>query len=116
MNMNVTCENWLDIGTLEDIPLRGARCVQTPQMKIGVFRTADNQIYAIEDQCPHKAGPLTQGIVHGESVTCPLHNWVISLKSGEAQGADEGKVRTIAARVVDGRLQIRLPQPMLAEG
>ncbi len=76
--------NWIAIGTIDDIPLRGARCVKTPQGKIGVFRTADNEVFAIEDHCPHKGGPLTQGIVHGTSVTCPLHNWVISLETGKA--------------------------------
>ena len=81
--------NWIAIGTIDDIPLRGARCVKTPQGKIGVFRTAENEVFAIEDHCPHKGGPLTQGIVHGKAVTCPLHNWVISLETGRALGADE---------------------------
>ena len=80
---------WLDIGTIDDIPQRGARCVKTPQGKIGVFRTHDDQIYAIEDHCPHKGGPLSQGIVHGAAVTCPLHNWVISLETGKA-GEEDG--------------------------
>ncbi len=87
--------NWVEIGNISDIPLRGARCVKTPMGKIAVFRTADNDVYAIEDRCPHKGGPLSQGIVHGASVTCPLHNWVISLETGKAEGADEGAVRTI---------------------
>ena len=82
--------NWFHIGSIDDIPLRGARCVKTPQGKIGVFRTAENEVFAIEDHCPHKGGPLSQGIVHGNSVTCPLHNWVISLETGKALGADEG--------------------------
>lgn len=78
--------NWIDIGDISDIPLRGARCVKTPMGKIAVFRTAENQVFAIEDHCPHKGGPLSQGIVHGASVTCPLHNWVISLETGKALG------------------------------
>ncbi|GGA65798.1 tRNA-(guanine-N1)-methyltransferase [Nitratireductor aestuarii] len=106
--------NWFEIGTVEDIPARGARCVSTPQGKIGVFRTADNRIFAIDDHCPHKGGPLSQGIVHGASVTCPLHNWVFSLETGEAQGADEGSVRTIPVRVVDGRISIGLEPALMA--
>lgn len=86
---------WIAIGSITDIPRRGARCVNTPMGKIGVFRTAEDKVFAIEDHCPHKGGPLTQGIVHGASVTCPLHNWVISLETGLAQGADEGAVKTI---------------------
>jgi len=96
--------NWIEIGSLTDIPLRGARCVNTPNGKIAVFRTAENQVFAIENRCPHKGGPLSEGIVHGTSVTCPLHNWVFDLASGEALGADEGQVRTYAIDVVDGRI------------
>ena len=105
---------WLDIGPIDDIPQRGARCVMTPQGRIGVFRTHDDRIYAIEDHCPHKGGPLTQGIVHGAAVTCPLHNWVISLETGKALGADEGLVKTIAVRLENRRISIALDQLMLA--
>ncbi|HWU62837.1 MAG TPA: nitrite reductase small subunit NirD [Ensifer sp.] len=98
--------NWIAIGHIDDIPLRGARCVRTPDGKIAVFRTAENEVFAIEDQCPHKGGPLSQGIVHGKAVTCPLHNFVISLESGKALGADEGEVRTIPVRNIDGQLSI----------
>ena len=89
---------WIAIGSIADIPLRGARCVATPGGKIAVFRTASDEIFAIEDRCPHRGGPLSQGIVHGAAVTCPLHNWVISLETGRALGADEGAVRTIPVR------------------
>jgi nitrite reductase (NADH) small subunit len=87
--------DWIAIGSLSDIPRRGARCVNTPAGRIAVFRTAEDSVFAIEDRCPHKGGPLSQGIVHGSAVTCPLHNWVISLETGKALGADEGCVRTI---------------------
>ena len=97
---------WLDIGTIEDIPQRGARCVKTSQGKIGVFRTADDQVFAIEDHCPHKGGPLSQGIVHGTVVTCPLHSWNISLKTGEALGDDKGCVPTIPLKVDAGRIYL----------
>ena len=100
--------NWTPIGSIDDIPARGARCLQTPFGKVGVFRTADDRIFAIENRCPHKGGPLTEGIVHGASVTCPLHNWVFSLETGLAQGADEGSVKTIPIRVEDGRIAIAL--------
>jgi nitrite reductase (NADH) small subunit len=97
--MNVVSENWVAIGTLDDIPLRGARCVKNGDMTIAIFRTADNKVFAIEDKCPHKNGPLSQGIVHDGCVTCPLHNWVISLETGKAQGADEGAVRTFPVKM-----------------
>jgi nitrite reductase [NAD(P)H] small subunit len=90
---------WIKIGLLTDIPRAGARCVASPHGRIAVFRTSDDQVFAMEDRCPHRGGPLSQGIVHGTSVTCPLHNWVISLETGNALGADDGKVRTIEIKV-----------------
>ena len=101
---------WTSIGTINDIPRRGARCVATPLGKIAVFRTADDKVYAIDDHCPHKGGPLSQGIVHDAAVTCPLHNWVISLETGKALGADEGAVRTIPVRLDGENLFIALGQ------
>jgi nitrite reductase (NADH) small subunit len=105
---------WFDIGTIDDIPQRGARCVVTPDGRIGVFRTADDRIFALRDHCPHKGGPLSQGIVHGASVTCPLHNWVISLETGQALGADQGAVKTIPLKVEDGRISLALGERMMA--
>lgn len=97
-------QDWLDIGEVNSIPRRGARCVKGPMGKIAVFRTQEDQVYAIENRCAHKGGPLADGIVHGASVTCPLHGWVFDLSTGRAQGADEGQVATYAVKVVDGRI------------
>lgn len=102
--MSVIEKVWIDIGAASDIPQRGARTLRTSGACIAVFRTAEDEYFALEDSCPHKSGPLSQGIVHGSLVTCPLHNWVIDLASGKAQGADEGCVATIALRVDGGRL------------
>ena len=106
--------NWFPIGDISDIPLLGARCVKTPHMTIAVFRTGEHTVHAIENSCPHKGGPLSEGIVHDNAVTCPLHNWVISLETGKALGADEGEVRTIPVKVEDGKLFIALEGLMLA--
>ena len=102
--------NWIPIGSIADIPRRGARCVATPEGKVAVFRTQDDQVYAIDDHCPHKGGPLSQGIVHGRAVACPLHNWSIDLASGEPMGADKGKGCTpvVPLEVRDGRLLLSL--------
>ncbi|MDF1600221.1 nitrite reductase small subunit NirD [Mesorhizobium sp. YIM 152430] len=110
----MSAEHWFDIGTIADIPQRGARCVATPQGRIGVFRTADDRIFAIEDHCPHRGGHLSEGIVHGAAVTCPLHNWVISLETGKALGVDEGAVRTIPVSVEEGRIRLGLEPAILA--
>jgi nitrite reductase (NADH) small subunit len=102
--MNAVTESWLDVGAVEDVPLRGARVVRTARGCIAVFRSGDGEIFALDDRCPHRSGPLSDGIVHGRSVTCPLHNWVIGLETGEAQGPDEGRVRVHAVRVEAGRI------------
>jgi nitrite reductase (NADH) small subunit len=102
--MTAKKSKWVDIGALDAIPIRGARVVKTPAGCIAVFRTAADEAYAIEDRCPHKGGPLSQGIVHDKAVTCPLHNWVINLETGAAQGADTGQVTTIPLKIENGRL------------
>jgi nitrite reductase (NADH) small subunit len=93
-----------DVGALTDIPRLGARCVKTALGDIAVFRTADDRVFALHDICPHKQGPLSQGIVHGTSVTCPLHAWVISLESGEAEGPDTGCTQRFAVKLEQGRV------------
>ncbi len=98
--------DFIDIGAVEDIPVRAARLVKTNHGCIAVFRNADDKIFAIDDKCPHKGGPLSNGIQHGESITCPLHNWVFDLNSGQAQGVDEGSVKTYPTKVVEGRILI----------
>jgi nitrite reductase (NADH) small subunit len=97
--MNLMTKNWVAIGALHDIPRQGARCVKNGDTTIAVFRTHDDRVFAIEDKCPHKNGPLSQGIVHDNCVTCPLHNWVINLETGRAQGADEGETTTFPVKL-----------------
>jgi nitrite reductase (NADH) small subunit len=106
--MNAVTQNWVAVGRLGDIPRRGARCVRNGDTTIAVFRTAEDQVFALEDRCPHRNGPLSQGIVHDGCVTCPLHNWVISLATGEAQGADEGSVASFPVRLEGERVMLAL--------
>ena len=103
---------WLDIGPVSQIAPGNARTLPVRGMpngeerEIAVFHTLDNRFCALVNRCPHKAGPLSQGIVHCNVVTCPLHNWNISLRTGEALGDDEGCVPTIPLRVDAGRLYL----------
>jgi nitrite reductase (NADH) small subunit len=91
--------SWTFVGKLDDIPRLGSRVVQTHNSDIAVFRTADDRVFALVDRCPHKQGKLSQGIVHGTSVTCPLHNQVIGLDDGLAKDPDTGCVRTVQVRL-----------------
>jgi nitrite reductase (NADH) small subunit len=97
------------------LPERGARCVRVGGLAIAVFRTSTGEVFALRDRCPHRGGPLSQGIVHGTRVTCPLHDWVIDLKTGQATGADAGSTTTFNVRVDDGRVALELPAEALAK-
>jgi nitrite reductase (NADH) small subunit len=100
-------DRWVEIGDLADIPQRGARRVRgVGALPVAVFRTADDRVFALVDRCPHKAGPLSEGIVQGCAVACPLHGWVIDLQTGAAEAPDEGRVPTVPVRVEGGRILI----------
>jgi nitrite reductase (NADH) small subunit len=112
--MSEAASNWLDIGSLSEIPLRGARTVLLAgREEIALFRTGDDQVFALINRCPHKHGPLSQGIVHGHAVACPLHNWRISLATGEALGEDSGCTPTIEVLLENDRVLL-LRSSMLA--
>jgi nitrite reductase (NADH) small subunit len=97
----------MKICRLDDIPKLGARrYVRADGETIAVFRTAADTVFALADRCPHKGGPLSQGIVFGESVACPLHNLCIDLKTGCATAPDEGAVKRFPVRVVDGIVEL----------
>ena len=100
---------WVEVSSLGDIPSRGARCVNTPEGRIAVFRTAEGQVFAIEDHCPHKGGPLSQGIVHGTRVSCPLHDWTVELETGIAVAPDEGGTVCYPVRIEDETVLVELP-------
>ena len=100
--------NWTEVVALADIPQLGSRVVKTATMNIAVFRNSVDQVFAMKDECPHKKGPLSQGIVHGTSVTCPLHNWKIDLTSGEALGPDQGCTNVFETKIEDGKVFLAL--------
>ena len=94
-----------EICALGEIPVLGARVIERPghpDGNVALFRTADDRVFAVLDRCPHKGGPLSQGIVYGDRVACPLHNWSIELASGHAVGPDAGCTRTFAVQVQQG--------------
>ena len=95
--------DWIAVCKLSDIlPLGARRVARAAGLPVAVFRTGDDKVFALLDRCPHKGGPLSQGIVHGRSVSCPLHQWNIGLADGCAQAPDEGCTTPFAVRVADG--------------
>ncbi len=100
--------DWLHICNLQDIPAQGARVLETTFGDIAIFRNQADEVFALRDRCPHKGGPLSQGIVHGKRVACPLHNWIIELESGEAMAPDVGCAQRFDVKIEQGEIDLGL--------
>lgn len=101
--------DWKRICALQDIPPLGSRVVRSERHgDIAVFRTAADEVFALHDKCPHKGGPLSQGMVHGRQVTCPMHGWKLGLDSGQAAAPDKGHTPCVEARVEGGEVYLRV--------
>ena len=102
---------WKSICRVEDIPVLGARRVErSGGTAVAVFRNSEDKVFALLDRCPHKGGPLSQGIVFGESVACPLHNWTIGLADGCARAPDEGCTQRFSVQVDAGNVSLDLDE------
>lgn len=99
---------WTRVCALDDIPRQGARVVKAERGDIAIFRNADDEVFALRDKCPHKGGPLSQGIVFGRKVSCPLHQWIVCLDSGRAEEPDEGCTRSFRVKVELGSVYLQL--------
>jgi len=100
--------DWKEVANLDEIPRLGSRVVEVENgSSIALFRTSDDRIFALRDACPHQQGPLSQGIVAGHTVTCPLHNWKIDLASGEALAPDEGCTMVYPVKVEAGVVHLQ---------
>ena len=106
--MSIATDEWVKVAEVDQVPPLTGRVIRTQNGDIALFHAGDGQFYAIDNKCPHKGGPLSEGIVHDCHVTCPLHNWVLNLKTGEAEAPDEGKVATYAVKVEDGAVYLKL--------
>ncbi len=112
--MNQATSSWIDAGPVDAIPSPGARQLRTPQGNIAVVRTVSGTVYAIADSCPHKGGPLSQGMVFGERVQCPMHGLVIELATGTAVAPDVGVTATYPVQIEGGRIFIDVAAPKTA--
>jgi len=100
--------HWVGVGAASDIPPLGAKRFRLGGDTIAVFRTSSDEYFALVDRCPHRGGPLSEGIVSGRGVACPLHGWVIALDSGAAVAPDNGRAPTLPVKIVDGRIQLAI--------
>ena len=113
MDAIMTDTGFVDVAALDDIPQRGARTVATAHGDVAIFRTDDDAVFALRDSCPHRGGKISHGIVHGHGVTCPLHNWVIALATGAAEGeAAASCVPRLPVRVAEGRVLLDVSAPL----
>ncbi len=91
--------NWIEVGTINDIPAMGSRVIESEEGAIALFRNSEDKVFALRNKCPHKGGPLSDGLVAGRQVTCPLHSWTLELESGEAVAPDKGCARVFPVKV-----------------
>ena len=104
---------WVRVTLAGTVPLREGRAVTLAGREIAIFNLGD-RFLATDNRCPHKGGPLCDGIVTGASVVCPLHTWKISLETGgvERSGANAGAgmaIATYPVRIEDGVIALELP-------
>lgn len=100
--------NWKQVAMLDEVPVLGSRVVKSDKGDIALFRTQEGEVFALQDKCPHKGGHLSQGIVFGKKVACPLHNWHIQLESGIAVAPDEGCAASFPVKVEAGKIFLSL--------
>ena len=102
---------WKSICRLDDIPVLGSRRVERARgLDVAIFRNSQDEVFALLDRCPHKGGPLSQGIVFGTSVACPLHNWTIGLCDGQASAPDEGCTPKFGVKLEDGVVFLKVDE------
>ena len=97
-------DDWIDICAVDDIPAPGSRRVKIGSATVALLRPDGERVFALEDRCPHKGGPLSEGIVSHDRVACPLHGRCIELATGRMIAPDEGQARTFGVRVEGGRV------------
>jgi nitrite reductase (NADH) small subunit len=103
---------WTAVGVTDDIPLREGRFVELGGTALAVFNLGD-RFLTVDNRCPHKGGPLSDGITTGGAVVCPLHGWRVNLTSGEVERpcAAAPAIGAYATKVVDGIVYVALDEP-----
>lgn len=99
--------SWIRITRTENIPLREGRAVKVGEEEIAIFNLGDKYL-AVGNRCPHRGGPLADGIVSGQTVVCPLHAWKVCLTSGEVKGDPASCTKSYPVEVVNGIVMIEL--------
>src|SRR5262245_58151738 len=99
--------NTINLGIIESIALGQGRCYIVGDEEVAVFRQRDGQLFATQNRCPHRDGPLSEGVMGGGKVICPLHGHKFDLASGAGSEADEC-VKTYKVGEVNGDIVLQL--------
>lgn len=99
---------WIKVTSTDEIPTLGSRKVLIDDLEIAILKNANNEIFAVENRCPHKNGALSEGIIHESNVTCPLHNWVIDLKTGSPKGEEANCVTKYETKVENNIIYLNI--------
>ena len=105
---------WYPVAKPEEIPLKEGRKVSWKDYEVALFNLGD-QFLAVDSRCPHKQGPLADGIVSGKAVFCPLHNWKVSLESGCALSGGKGQVRTYPVKIMNQQVYVAFEEGQYQE-
>lgn len=106
--MNAPEITWTEVGRIEDLPRPGGRKLRTPAGDIALFRTSGDEVFALAEKCPHRGGPLSQGMVYGNRVQCCMHGLNLDLATGKAVAPEEGCAAPYPVRIEDGRIYVAL--------
>ncbi|RAK18249.1 assimilatory nitrite reductase (NAD(P)H) small subunit [Anoxybacillus vitaminiphilus] len=98
----------IEVGALHHLPKRIGKCVKIGHMELALFRLSNDHVYAVENRCPHRGGDLSQGIVSGEFLFCPLHDWKICMRDGNVQAPDRGCVKTYKVEIENEKIYVQL--------
>ncbi len=101
---------WYRVASAGAIPANEGRRVQFGEQTLALFNL-DGEYCAVENKCPHKGGPLADGIVAGKAVFCPLHNWKINLENGCALSGGTGQVKTFPVKIIKNQIYVAFENP-----
>ncbi len=106
---------FVSVARFDDLPDRRGVCVTAGRCEIALFRI-DGEVYAVDNSCPHRGGPLSEGDVINTQVYCPMHAWGFDLRTGLSHTNLRAHVRTYPLQITDGRVEVALEEADLIPG
>lgn len=101
--------SWVALGAVEQIGLGQGRCFRIGALQLAIFRLRSGEVYALDAACPHRGGPLADGLIGGQTVICPLHGYRFSLSDGRSLDG-EFNTNSYPVEIRDGGLYVKLSE------